>query len=301
MTHSKYRGHTIEFTNSTWIYSDNKQPVSSEPNRSCGNCGRGQTEHGHDGCIGTLTGVMNACCGHGSDDEAYIQYENGKELRGGEALSEMKKQNEVKIERVSLERILDESEFKNKYKNVRIYSGEWGMYWRSKSGYTNNKDEAQIFTIEEALNLSSHCGPEKKIKYELAPCPDCTAPQPTDEEIDYGNEFNKAIEDYTCDQILEYFFFHRGYKAQSAKLKEQADDIDRLKDEKNTLISKELYEATEEITTLLEENRTLSSLLDNAGKILKRCKVFIHQSYTMGNGFENEIEALIKKLQERKI
>ena len=111
MTHSKHRGHPIEFTNSTWIYSDNKQPVSSEPNRSCGNCGKSQTEHGHDGCIGTLPGVMNACCGHGSDDEAYIQYENGKELRGEEALSEMSKQNErSETDKIGMRRIVRDHE-----------------------------------------------------------------------------------------------------------------------------------------------------------------------------------------------
>jgi len=32
---------------------------------NCKHCGLNRTEQGHDGCIGELTGVMNACCGHG--------------------------------------------------------------------------------------------------------------------------------------------------------------------------------------------------------------------------------------------
>ena len=206
MTHSKHRGHPIEFTNSTWIYSDNKQPVSSEPNRSCGNCGKQQTTEGHDGCIGTLHGVMNACCGHGSDDEAYIKYENGKELRGEEALSEMSKQNEVKCWNCG------KYDKKSAIPPSKIYinylSGTFSGKWQGEK----NQQGCDV-------------------EYIKATCPDCTAPQPTDDEIDYGNEFNKAIEDYTCDQILEYFFFHRGYKHQSSKLKEQADEIEQLKEE----------------------------------------------------------------------
>jgi hypothetical protein len=31
-----------------------------------------RTENGHDPCIGELSGVMNACCGHGETDMAYI-------------------------------------------------------------------------------------------------------------------------------------------------------------------------------------------------------------------------------------
>jgi|GEM_PF-987622 len=89
MSRSKWRGHDIECVNNVWIYSDNKKPVSENKSRPCGHCGRPQTKEGHDGCLGTLEGVMNACCGHGSIDEAYIQYENDEELRGKEALSEM--------------------------------------------------------------------------------------------------------------------------------------------------------------------------------------------------------------------
>lgn len=51
---------------------------------------------------------------------------------------------------------------------VRIWSGEWRMYWRANgSGYTSFKEEAGIYTFEEACKYSAHCGASKRIKYEL--------------------------------------------------------------------------------------------------------------------------------------
>ena len=41
---------------------------------TCLHCGLKRTSEGHDGCIGTLPNVMNACCGHGRTSEAYIQF-----------------------------------------------------------------------------------------------------------------------------------------------------------------------------------------------------------------------------------
>lgn len=40
----------------------------------CGHCGIKRTPEGHDGCIGTLPNVMNACCGHGETRHAYVQF-----------------------------------------------------------------------------------------------------------------------------------------------------------------------------------------------------------------------------------
>ena len=45
---------------------------------------------GHDPCLGTLFGVMNACCGHGVEREAYVQYWDETRLDGKEALVRMK-------------------------------------------------------------------------------------------------------------------------------------------------------------------------------------------------------------------
>jgi hypothetical protein len=40
----------------------------------CSHCRKDRTKEGHDGCIGTLNGVMNACCGHGEAKMAYVQF-----------------------------------------------------------------------------------------------------------------------------------------------------------------------------------------------------------------------------------
>lgn len=91
---SHWRGYPMEWVDDygeqgAWLYSDTKTPVSLEPNRGCGSCGLPSTEEGHDGCLGTLPGVRNACCGHGTPSNAYIQYEGGPTLRGKEALKRM--------------------------------------------------------------------------------------------------------------------------------------------------------------------------------------------------------------------
>ncbi len=55
----------------------------------CAKCKKGPTREGHDGCLGTLPGpVMNACCGHGNDSQAYIQYWGGKRISGSGAVAE---------------------------------------------------------------------------------------------------------------------------------------------------------------------------------------------------------------------
>lgn len=58
----------------------------------CEKCGKGPTQEGHDGCLGTLPGdIMNACCGHGNNKQAYIQYWSGKDIRGDLAVAEQKR------------------------------------------------------------------------------------------------------------------------------------------------------------------------------------------------------------------
>jgi hypothetical protein len=76
----RWRGHQIEQVGDMWIYSDTRQPVSDDPLRACGHCGLDSTPDGHDGCLGTLPGVANACCGHGDPDAAYVQYEARRAL-----------------------------------------------------------------------------------------------------------------------------------------------------------------------------------------------------------------------------
>lgn len=53
-------------------------------------------------------------------------------------------------------------------KRVRIYSGQWGAFWReNRSGYTFKKEEAGVYSIEDAFDATCHCGPEKFIKYDF--------------------------------------------------------------------------------------------------------------------------------------
>ncbi len=57
-------------------------------------------------------------------------------------------------------------------RKVHIFSGEWGMYWcPNSSGYTPSKSEAGVYTLGDAWNTSSHCGPEKGIRYEFCDLP----------------------------------------------------------------------------------------------------------------------------------
>ena len=68
--------------------------ISSGQNCKCHHCGKdpvlgkadGEEHEIYDGCIGKLPGnVMNACCGHGSTEAAYIQYWDGTRISGKEA------------------------------------------------------------------------------------------------------------------------------------------------------------------------------------------------------------------------
>jgi len=84
---STWRGNAIEVLNDVFVYSDTKEPVSETHNdRPCGNCNKAGTAEGHDACLGTLPGVMNACCGHGKESEAYVQFPDGRHLKGTEAI-----------------------------------------------------------------------------------------------------------------------------------------------------------------------------------------------------------------------
>ncbi len=88
------RGHSIDWdTNYAWVFSDIREPtVETHESRTCNNCRCHRTPEGHDACLGTLPGVMNACCGHGCDDDAYVQFYSGKIVRGREAVKWVQKQ-----------------------------------------------------------------------------------------------------------------------------------------------------------------------------------------------------------------
>lgn len=59
----------------------------------CIKCKKGPSPEGHDGCLGTLPGgnIMSACCGHGKESTAYIQYYSRVIIRGKEAVLEIDK------------------------------------------------------------------------------------------------------------------------------------------------------------------------------------------------------------------
>ena len=73
-----------------WVFVDNNEPTIGS-NRPCGKCQEYITKEGHDACLGTLPGVMNACCGHGVVAEAYVQMPNGNIKRGKDAIKLIKK------------------------------------------------------------------------------------------------------------------------------------------------------------------------------------------------------------------
>ena len=88
----EFRGNEIEKVNGSWQFADNGDPVASTwKTRPCGYCGKCNTVEGHDGCLGTLPDVINACCGHGRASEAYIQFSGGSTVRGQLALNLIQK------------------------------------------------------------------------------------------------------------------------------------------------------------------------------------------------------------------
>ncbi|SET42081.1 hypothetical protein SAMN05216389_1116 [Oceanobacillus limi] len=90
MAKSYLRGHEIEQVNGEWVYVDTKEPTEETwQQRACGHCHKHATTEGHDACLGTLPGVMNACCGHGQDDEAYVQFLDTSIIRGCDSLEIM--------------------------------------------------------------------------------------------------------------------------------------------------------------------------------------------------------------------
>lgn len=82
-----YRGRLIELlSGEEWIYSDTKESVRlTHKRRTCGHCDQPLTSEGEDFCLGSLPGVMNACCGHGDITDAYVQFLDGFCVRGTDA------------------------------------------------------------------------------------------------------------------------------------------------------------------------------------------------------------------------
>lgn len=85
---AKFRGHAIEMRrDGAFYYVDNGKKVSEAwTSRPCGFCGKHNTPEGYDGCIGEIPGAINACCGHGNAEEAYVQYSESERYAGEDAL-----------------------------------------------------------------------------------------------------------------------------------------------------------------------------------------------------------------------
>ncbi len=78
--------------NNRWLFSTSGESVEDSWKKlPCGICGKKSTDEGHDNCIGALPGVVNACCGHGRIDEAYVMFPDGCILRGSNALDVISK------------------------------------------------------------------------------------------------------------------------------------------------------------------------------------------------------------------
>ncbi len=87
---SHHRGHKMFFDETTqlWRYEDDDTAVKDNwKNRTCGNCGQHVTKDGHDPCIGTLPGVINACCGHGDTADAYVIFDDDSGKSGADAIA----------------------------------------------------------------------------------------------------------------------------------------------------------------------------------------------------------------------
>lgn len=86
------RGHPIYWDGEQYRYEDDNTPtVTGHKERDCDKCRLPNRKDGHDACLGELPSVMNACCGHGDVDEAYIQYPDNTRIAGEEAITEMNK------------------------------------------------------------------------------------------------------------------------------------------------------------------------------------------------------------------
>jgi hypothetical protein len=84
-TEDRLRGHAIELVEGAWVYADDGQPTAGNV-RPCGHCGAKDTAEGHDGCLGTVPGAVNACCGHGDEGAAYVQFSPTSSVRREAAL-----------------------------------------------------------------------------------------------------------------------------------------------------------------------------------------------------------------------
>ncbi len=78
-----HNGNPVKFINGKWIHGDGSDGYKYKP---CPACGKLPHEDGRDACLQKIPGVSSACCGHGVEGLEVVVFENGKTLRGIEAL-----------------------------------------------------------------------------------------------------------------------------------------------------------------------------------------------------------------------
>lgn len=79
----KFKGSEIHKRGDDYYFDGTGEKVSETwKDMPCGFCGKHNTPEGHDACLGTIPGAINACCGHGVVRDAYIQFDNGTCIRG---------------------------------------------------------------------------------------------------------------------------------------------------------------------------------------------------------------------------
>lgn len=87
MVSSRWRGNEMYCVGDKWFYSSDNLLVSMDKDRKCEYCRKDNTIEGHDACLGTLPGLMNACCGHGNVSEAFVQFLDGFCVRELDAIT----------------------------------------------------------------------------------------------------------------------------------------------------------------------------------------------------------------------
>lgn len=91
-TTERLRGHRIYHDGEQFRYLDNDEPTKTgRLKRHCGHCGKLTPKSGHDPCIENLPDVVNACCGHGDVDHAYVMFDNGDRIGGMKAIKWMER------------------------------------------------------------------------------------------------------------------------------------------------------------------------------------------------------------------
>lgn len=92
----------------------------------CQFCGKNRTPEGHDGCLGELIGVANACCGHGKVNKAYVQFLDGTVVECEDAIYIQKilKKNSINYSKINCDK---EKRFVFLKNNVKFYQEEWNI------------------------------------------------------------------------------------------------------------------------------------------------------------------------------